>query len=127
MADQPSPRRHLQFRLRTLMIVVTLIAVACGYFGRHFAVVRGRKAALEEVVSRGGGYLAIVTGRSLPNGPPLINRLLVDEPIMVITFTSSKSGDKTAALAELFPEASINDFDNPAQSNVLLHGRAEVR
>jgi hypothetical protein len=26
MADQPSPRRRFQFRLRTLMIVVTLLA-----------------------------------------------------------------------------------------------------
>jgi hypothetical protein len=29
--NQPSPRRRFQFRLRTLMIVVTLLAVACGY------------------------------------------------------------------------------------------------
>jgi hypothetical protein len=30
MADQPSPRRRFQFRLRTLMIGVTLLAVAVG-------------------------------------------------------------------------------------------------
>jgi hypothetical protein len=30
MADQPSPRRRFQFRLRTLMIVVTLLAVIWG-------------------------------------------------------------------------------------------------
>jgi hypothetical protein len=29
MADQPSPRRRFQFRLRTLMIVVTLLTVSC--------------------------------------------------------------------------------------------------
>jgi hypothetical protein len=27
----PSPRRRFQFRLRTLMIGVTLLAVACGF------------------------------------------------------------------------------------------------
>jgi hypothetical protein len=30
MADQPSPRRRYQFRLRTLMIVVTVIGVLLG-------------------------------------------------------------------------------------------------
>jgi hypothetical protein len=31
MADTPAtPRRRFQFRLRTLMIVVTLLAAACG-------------------------------------------------------------------------------------------------
>ena len=30
MSCKPSPRRRFQFRLRTLMIVVTLLAVACG-------------------------------------------------------------------------------------------------
>jgi hypothetical protein len=32
MADQPSPRRRFQFRLRTLMIGVTLLAVVCAVF-----------------------------------------------------------------------------------------------
>jgi hypothetical protein len=123
-----SPRRRFQFRLRTLMIVVTLLAIPLGYIGRHFAVVRGRQAMLEGVVSRGGGYVAV--GRSLPNGPPLIDRLLGDESIMVITISSSKSGESTAALAESFPEASINDVDDPVQrklGSVLLRGRVETR
>jgi hypothetical protein len=30
MADQPSPRRRFQFRLRTLMVVVTLLSLAVG-------------------------------------------------------------------------------------------------
>jgi hypothetical protein len=29
MADQPSPRRRFQFRLRTLLIVVAIIAALC--------------------------------------------------------------------------------------------------
>jgi hypothetical protein len=37
----------LQFRLRTLMIVVTLLAVACGYVGRHIELVRERRAFCE--------------------------------------------------------------------------------
>jgi hypothetical protein len=30
MPDQPSPRRRFQFRLRTLLIVVTIFSVQCG-------------------------------------------------------------------------------------------------
>ena len=30
MADQPSPRRRFQFRLRTLFVVVTVVAVILG-------------------------------------------------------------------------------------------------
>jgi hypothetical protein len=33
MAAQTSPRRRFQFRLRTLMIVVTLLAGVCAYVG----------------------------------------------------------------------------------------------
>jgi hypothetical protein len=29
MADQPSPRRRFQFRLRTLFVVLTIVAVQC--------------------------------------------------------------------------------------------------
>ena len=48
MADQPSPRRRFQFRLRTLMIVVTLLAVVCGYVSNQGAIVRQRKAILSQ-------------------------------------------------------------------------------
>jgi hypothetical protein len=40
MADQPAtPRRHFQFRLRTLMIGVTLLAVPLGYVGWQAKIV----------------------------------------------------------------------------------------
>jgi hypothetical protein len=31
MADQPSPRRRFQFRLRTLMLLITLACVIAGW------------------------------------------------------------------------------------------------
>jgi hypothetical protein len=37
------PRRRFQFRLRTLMIGVTLLAVVCGYVGRQAEIVRNRR------------------------------------------------------------------------------------
>ncbi len=46
MPDQPSPRRRFQFRLRTLLIVVTLLAVPCAYVGWQAKIVRNRRAML---------------------------------------------------------------------------------
>ena len=43
MAAQPSPRRRFQFRLRTLMIVVTLLAVPCAYIGWQAKIVRAQR------------------------------------------------------------------------------------
>jgi hypothetical protein len=49
LADQPSPRRRFQFRLRTLMIGVTLLAVVCvcDYVAHEAEIVRERKALLK--------------------------------------------------------------------------------
>jgi hypothetical protein len=47
MADHPTLRRCFQFRLRTLMIVVTLIAAVCGYVGWQAKIVNERKQLLE--------------------------------------------------------------------------------
>jgi hypothetical protein len=40
-------RRWFQFRLRTLVIVVTLLTVRCAYVGWQAKIVRERKAMLE--------------------------------------------------------------------------------
>jgi hypothetical protein len=53
MPDQPSPRRRFQFRLRTLLIGVTLAAVACAYVAREAQIVRERKAWLKAHSSNG--------------------------------------------------------------------------
>ena len=46
MPDQPSPRRRFQFRLRTLMIGVTLLAVVCGYVGHQAEIVHRRQSGM---------------------------------------------------------------------------------
>jgi hypothetical protein len=47
MSDQPSLRRRFQFRLRTLMIAVTLLAVACGVVIDRIRLIRERDEARE--------------------------------------------------------------------------------
>jgi hypothetical protein len=50
-ADPPKrKRRWFQFRLRTLMIGVTLLAIPCGYVGWQAKIVRERRAELNRVV-----------------------------------------------------------------------------
>ena len=45
MADAPAtPRRRFQFRLRTMLIGVTLLAVFCGYVARQAEIVRKRNS-----------------------------------------------------------------------------------
>jgi hypothetical protein len=43
MADQRPPRRWFQFRLRTLMIGMTLLAVPCSYVGWQAKIAREQK------------------------------------------------------------------------------------
>jgi hypothetical protein len=43
-------RRCFQFRLRTLLIGVTLVAVVCGYVAWQAKIVRERRAELNRVV-----------------------------------------------------------------------------
>ena len=54
MADQPSHRRRFQFRLRTLLIGVTLFAlIPCGYLGWQAKIVKQRRTAASELTQYG--------------------------------------------------------------------------
>jgi hypothetical protein len=104
--DKPRLRlRWFQFSLRTLLIVVTLLAVGCGYVGWQVKIVRGRRAMLRTIDAAGGRYLAI-NDDDLParmTGPGWIRRFLGDVAVVEIDFhASSLSQDD---LKEKFPEA----------------------
>jgi hypothetical protein len=83
---------RIQFRLRTLMIVVTLLAVPCAYVGWQAKIVRERKNLLTRLVDSGGGYLAYVPeegGYWATDGkpviePPFLRALFGDETILEI-------------------------------------------
>jgi hypothetical protein len=137
-ADPPVPaknshrRRWFQFSLRSLMIFVALLAVPMGYVAHVAKIVRERKLLLDKVVSLGGGYSAIVSGRTWGKGPSLIDRVLGDEPIMVISFSRSTVGNRLTGLGAAFPEASILDQDDATWTKsrpepVLRRGRFEIR
>jgi hypothetical protein len=58
MTDQPPPRRRFQFRLRTLLIGVTLLAVPCAYVGWQGRIVQERRQTALWIDSVGGEALA---------------------------------------------------------------------
>jgi hypothetical protein len=122
MADQTSPRRRFQFRLRMLMIVVTLLAVACGYVGWQAKVVRQRAEVLNWLQERGPlkhvvyGTPGYDTEQDVHrrwsvaiNDPdlPWLRRLLGDHWIMTIIHPTAAVDDEIERVRKAFPEAQL--------------------
>src|SRR5258707_1044172 len=57
MTDQP--KRRFQFRLRTLMIGVTVFAVGCGYVGWQAKIVKDRNALRIRLTALGGASFSV--------------------------------------------------------------------
>jgi hypothetical protein len=107
MAAQPSPRRRFQFRLRTLMIVVTLLALPGAYVATQAKFVRARSAWKTRYehchfpcISWGGTYDG-------PDLPP-VRRWLGDQPVSFVLFEYGVAQDDVDEAKTLFPEAEIN-------------------
>jgi hypothetical protein len=135
MADQLPPRRRFQFRLRTMMIAVTLLAVPCAYIGWQATKMRDRKAWIESNsatysikqeyvlaegtrvmtqerigpnsrLSHGLEYYVLNQGRG-EDSPGWVRRLLGDEPIDVICIKEDASTAEMRSVVVLFPEAKV--------------------
>src|SRR5438045_876155 len=100
MADQPSPRRRFQFRLRTLMIVVTLLAGVCGYVGWQVKIVRERRRLLDRVEAADKGIVVEET-------TPFLRRLLGDRSVLRFDLPMETSADERRRIHDIFPEAMI--------------------
>jgi hypothetical protein len=109
MADQPSPRRRFQFRLRTLMIAVTLLAIPCGYLGWQAKIVRDRRAMIDRVVSIDNGFRMKIDFRMTEPAVsvPWIRRLLGDEAIDYIDLPLDTEIEERQRIRAAFPEAHI--------------------
>ena len=116
MADQPSPRRRFQFRLRTLMIVVTLLAVACGYVGSQAKVARERHQAMAthrtiypdvNLGPRGEMYQRWTGVPVIRPEAPWPLRWFGEQGYWGINSGDTASDDEVANLKRLFPEAEV--------------------
>jgi len=98
--------KRLQFRLRTLLIVVTLLAGACGYVGHEANTVNQRRSWLANHPQVMMDVIAIhkwVVPR--PKIGP-IRRWLGDDSFSMIVVDDPKPGEVETARS-LFPEADV--------------------
>jgi hypothetical protein len=99
-----SPRRLLRFRLRTLLALLTIIAVWLGYTAH---VVRSRRV----IVAQSDRYMIRVhdeNGVSAEsNSLSWMRRLMGDRAVDIILIRGKPSDEETNNLKALFPEASV--------------------
>ena len=117
MGDQLLPRRRFQFRLRTLLIGVTLLAVACGYVAYEKAVV-DRQRALLDWLKKQHGQIRTDGGLPIPVGierPSFVHRLMGDVTVLEIILRSPFEEEDIQRLTEAFPGAKILDFNKRAK------------
>jgi hypothetical protein len=121
-ADLPKrKRRWLQFSLRTLIIVVTLLAVLCGYVGRQVEIVKERErmaavTGVDSVVAADSrdNITALSSGTGTTHRSddsrekiPWFRKWLGDRYYLGLSIDKSASDDEIARYKEAFPEATI--------------------
>jgi hypothetical protein len=114
-------RRWCQFSLRSLLIVVTLLAILCGYVGQQVEIVKER-----EVMAAAPGVDSVVaadsrdnitaltsgSGAARTNGDsrekiPWFRKWLGDRYYLGLSIDKSASDDEIARYKKAFPEATI--------------------
>jgi hypothetical protein len=99
--------RRFQFRLRTLMIGVTLLAVPCAYVGWQAKIVRERDAMRLDLKDHG-----FVTFDD-PKLVPIVRRWLGDEGYSTILVPRGTSADYIAKIKAIFPESTVGSGSWP--------------
>jgi hypothetical protein len=129
MPDQPPPRRRFKFRLRTLLIGVTLLAVVCGYVGWQAKIVNERAALLsikfregqltpilikrdQEVISQ--FHFFRVPRKGINHGISWLRVWLGDIEVEDIELKEDADGATLNQYLAAFPEARIHRANNPA-------------
>jgi hypothetical protein len=108
MANQPAPRRRFQFHQRSLIIGVTLLAVACWYVGWQAKIVRDRKSELNRAVNM---RLIGIDGGDQAKAIPWMRRLLGDVSVNSISMPPDTAADELDRLRALFPESTVTSVD----------------
>ena len=106
-ADPPKrTRRWFQFSLRTLMIGVTLLAVASGYVACEARIVAFGKEFVQENGFHEGFWSPLVEGD--PNkSPSLLRQLLGDSARSFVEVPIGLNSARIKGVASLFPESAI--------------------
>jgi hypothetical protein len=106
----PRFRPRLNFSLRTMLALMGLLAVGCGYVGYQYQIVRERKRVLEllnrprEQAAAGSDQQGLISYRDVEL--PWIRRMLGDDPLHWSYQTPDSEEDLARVLAA-FPEAQV--------------------
>jgi hypothetical protein len=114
MADQPSPRRRFQFRLRTLLIGVTLLAMPCAYVASQDRIVSERTAVLCWIREHKGSSTTgepdsprSTTKQQQPAAVSWVRRLLGDHQINHIELPPDTDIGEVRRIRTMFPESDV--------------------
>ena len=114
--NQPSPRRRFQFRLRTLMIGVTIIFLLVLYA----STIGRRRLVLISIAHRGGGYSSDPWRNTPCYDPPFYRRVLGDVRVSIIEMPEwIFSDDEVKQVGMMFPGALVDRGERPAIMPVL--------
>jgi hypothetical protein len=110
-------RRWFQFSLRSLMIVVTLLAVPCAYVGWHAKIIHRRKAMINKLTRLDGACLTVAQVAEVEPSHefddttltlPWIRKWLGDEPMFGLYIPESVPDADASEIASAFPEAVVS-------------------
>ena len=102
---------RFQFRLRTLMIGVALLAIPCAYVGWQAKIVRDRKAVARWIEERNGDLSDnITTPLHGPYQPQVswLRRTLGDKGVADVLFPKPLTDDDKQRIKDAFPEAELS-------------------
>jgi hypothetical protein len=105
-------RRWFQFSLRSLLIVVTVLAAVCGYVGWQAKIVNHRRELLRGIRDGSARY-SLATDLPLTDPPriPWIREWLGDSAVWAIGYRPNSIPPNLNELKACFPEAIIEPFD----------------
>jgi hypothetical protein len=128
-ADPPKrKRRWFQFSLRTLLIVVTLLAAPLGYVGWQAKIVRERRALLDSIKAAGGSDLTDVLHNSaIPPPPPWLRRILGDQTVEVLLVPATTNEETLARIHRLFPDTLVGRSEKGRKRIVWVDGSAALK
>jgi hypothetical protein len=105
-------KRRLQFSLRSLLIVVTVAAVACAWLAHEAHAVQQRKSLRQWIEEGGGTCIANGLGPHIPPGsrieePSLVRRWLGDQTVGTVFLPRKTSNKDLQRIKTCFPGASL--------------------
>jgi hypothetical protein len=109
MECEPKRKRpRFQFRLRTLIIGVTLFAVACGYVAWQARIVHKRKLVDDWITAHNGETAISLKMPGVADYQPSVSwfrRILGDRAVAGVNLSSPPSAEDEARIWAAFPEA----------------------